>query len=160
MPSQILKVVMDFIAGALAVVIFHQGAYVLLKQVGLPLQGAAWNMAPAANAYGMPSLFNLMFWGGLWGILYALIADYLPGPSVLKGLVFGMIFPMLLGSWLIVALLKGQPILSGVLIDGNLMRLRTGFLLNGAAFGIGLGLLYALLTTVTGIGARAGADAR
>ena len=56
-----------FLAGALAVALFHQGMYWLLKEANVPLQGTPWNMAPAAAAYGLPVLFNQMFWGGLWG---------------------------------------------------------------------------------------------
>ena len=54
--------------------------------------------------------------------------------------------PMLLGSWLVVSLIKGQPIMAGWVPQ----RLLVGWLLNGIAFGIGLGLLYPLLTKATG----------
>ena len=63
---------------------------------------------------------------------------------------FGCIFPMLIGSWLVVSLLKGQPVLAGVLTDGNIWRLRPGFLINGVAFGLGLGLIYPLLAGLMG----------
>jgi hypothetical protein len=64
-----------------------------------------------------------------------------------RGFVFGCIFPMLLGSWLIVALIKGQPLLANAFGKNgfNILQLRNGFLLNGVAFGIGLGLLYPLI---------------
>ena len=70
--------------------------------------------------------------------------DVLPGPNVLRGFIFGCVFPMLIGSWLVVALIKGLPIFSGAFAKGgfNIMALRNGFLLNGVGFGIGLGLLY------------------
>ena len=146
MPNAVNKTIAGFIAGFLAVAIFHQGMYLLLKQTGVPLPGAPWNMAPFAGAYGMPTVVNQCFWGGLWGILFAFLVDRMPGgPSWLKGFIFGVIFPMLLGSWLIVALVKGQPIFSGFLTDYNILRLRNGFLLNGVAFGLGLGLLYPLV---------------
>ena len=38
MTSSITKLVVGFIAGALAVLIFHQGMYVLMQQMGLPMQ--------------------------------------------------------------------------------------------------------------------------
>lgn len=132
-----------FAAGALAVALFHQGMYWLLKQSGISLAGSAWNLAPASQAFGLPTLFNQMFWGGVWGGLFALgFARWPGGAAWLKGFVFGMVFPMLLGSWLFVAALKGQPLLAGFLTDWNPLRLRNGFLLNGVAYGIGLGLLY------------------
>ena len=70
MPNSVHRTIAGFIAGALAVAIFHQGMYLLMKQFGVPLPGAPWNMAPAASAYGMPTVLNQMFWGGLWGILF------------------------------------------------------------------------------------------
>jgi hypothetical protein len=42
-------------------------------------------------------------------------------------------------------LIEGAPILSGYLADRDPLRLRTGFLLNGLAFGLGLGIIYGLL---------------
>ncbi len=144
MNSIIIRVVGGFLAGALAVLIFHQGMYVLMQQAGLPLGGTAFNMTPDKAAYGMPRLVNQMFWGGLWGIVFAYVIDVLPGPNVLRGFIFGCVFPMLIGSWLVVALIKGLPIFSGAFAKGgfNIMALRNGFLLNGVGFGIGLGLLY------------------
>ena len=151
MPAQLSRVFTGFLAGALAVALFHQGMYWLLKEANVPLQGTPWNMAPAAAAYGLPVLFNQMFWGGLWGVVFAFMFERIPGhQGWLKGFLFGVVFPMLLGSWLVVSLIKGQPVFAGLLTDGNIMRLRTGFLLNGVAFGIGLGLLYPLLWRFTG----------
>ena len=149
MPSTLLKTIAGFIAGALAVAIFHQGMYWALPKLGVALQGTPWNMAPNKAAYNLPVLANQMFWGGLWGVVFAFLADQIPG-GWLKGFIFGCVFPMLIGSWLVVALIKGQPVFAGVLTDGNIMRLRPGFFLNGIAFGIGLGLLYPLLAGAMG----------
>ena len=117
----------------------------MLPEFGVPLTGTPWNMTPLKSAYGLPVIVSQTFWGGVWGVLFAFLADHMPGPGALKGFVFGCLFPMLLGSGLVVSLLKGQPVLAGLLTDGNIWRLRPGFLLNGVAFGIGLGLLYPLL---------------
>jgi hypothetical protein len=150
MHSTATKLVGGFIIGLLAVAIFHQGMYAILQQMGIPLRGMPWDLRPDPGAYNMPRLLNQMFWGGLWGILFAFLVDHLRvGPTWVRGLVFGMLFPMLLGSWLIFALIKGQPMFSGAFAHGfDVMRLRTGFLLNGIAFGIGLGLLYSLFIKV------------
>ena len=150
MNSTVTRVVGGFIAGALAVLIFHQGMYVLIQKLlamGVfgppPLGGVPWNMAADPAAYNMPRVLNQAFWGGLWGILFAYLINSLPGPNVVRGFIFGVVFPMLLGSWLIVAMIKGAPMFSGAFAKGfNIMALRNGFLLNGVAFGIGLGLLY------------------
>jgi hypothetical protein len=154
MNSNSTRIIAGFIAGFLAVLIFHQGMYVLIQQMlkmgylgAPPLGGTPWNMAADPAAYGMPRVLNQAFWGGLWGILFAYVIDVMPGPNVLRGFIFGCIFPMLLGSWLVVAMIKGAPLFSGAMGKGgfNVMALRNGFLLNGVAFGIGLGLLYPII---------------
>ena len=68
-----------------------------------------------------------------------------------KGFLVGTFGTALLGSWLIVSLIKGRPVLAGFLTDYNLMRLLPGFLLNGVAFGIGMGVLYAFLGGLFGL---------
>ena len=158
MPSAVTKTIAGFIAGFLAVVIFHQAMYFLIQTLGLPLQGKPWNFDADKAAYGMPRVVNQAFWGGLWGIAYAFMVDYIPGGmGWLKGFIFGMIFPMLIGSWLVVAMIKGTPLFSGAMAKGgfDIMALRNGFLLNGVAFGIGLGLIYPLLAGMLPGGARA-----
>lgn len=152
MSSTVTRVVGGFIAGALAVLVFHQIMYVILQQSGVQMQGSPWNLSPDPNAFRMPRLVNQMFWGGLWGIAYAWLVDYIPaGPGWVRGLVFGLIFPMLLGSWLLVAMIKGQPLFANAFAKGfDIMRLRPGFFLSGIAFGLGLGLLYPLIAGLMG----------
>ena len=148
MPSAATKTIAGFITGFLAVVVFHQIMYVIMQQMGLPLRGTPWSMQPDPAAFGMPRVLNQAFWGGLWGIAYAFLVDRIPGGmGWLKGLIFGFIGPALLGSWLVVALIKGQPMFSGAMAKGgfDVMALRNGFLLNAVAFGLGLGLLYPLI---------------
>lgn len=163
MPSFATRIIAGFIAGALAVLIFHQGMYLLMQQYGGPygikLGGTPWRTAPIAlwpelfaalkmQAISVPAIASQSIWGGLWGILFAFMVDRLPGGlTLIKGFVFACIFPMLLGSWLLVAMVKGNPILGGAMAKGgfDIMALRNGFLLNGVGFGIGLGLLYPLL---------------
>jgi hypothetical protein len=133
--------------------------YVLLQQMGLPLRGSPWNMTSAPlwveltrglkmQPLTLPTIINQAIWGGLWGVLFAHMIDRMPGGmSIVKGFIFACIFPMLLGSWLIVALVKCNPVFAGAFAKGgfDIMALRNGFLLNGVAFGIGLGLLYPML---------------
>jgi hypothetical protein len=148
MSNTIAKIAAGFIAGALATLIFHQGMYALMQMAGLPLQGKPWNIAADPAAFGLPRLLNLTFWSGLWGVLFAYLYHSLPsGQGWLKGLTFGLVFPMLLGSWLVVAAIKGAPFFSGAFAKGgfNILALRNGFLLNGIAFGLGLGIIYPLL---------------
>jgi hypothetical protein len=149
MPHSVSRTIAGFIAGFLAVVIFHQVMYLIIQN-GLPPPrpaGTPWNMAANKDAYGMPFVINQALWGGLWGIAFAFLADRIPGPGWLGGILFGMIGPMLLGSWLIVAMVKGTPLFAGAMAKGgfDITNLRNGFLLNGIAFGLGLGLLYPLI---------------
>jgi len=157
--STATRIFAGFVAGALAVLIFHQGMYVLMQYAGLPLRGAPYRLTPTPlwpELFGMiklaaisvPGIVHQSIWGGLWGILFAFLVDRIPGgPAIVKGFIFSVVFPMLLGSWLLVPLIKGGAMFSGAFAKGgfNILALRNGFLLNGVAFGIGLGLLYPLL---------------
>jgi hypothetical protein len=146
-----MRIIAGFLAGALTVLLFHQGMYFALVKLGVPMTGSPWNLAPLPAAYGMPALVNQMFWGGLWGVLFSGLYHVLPTRmGWAKGLLFGMIFPMLLGSWIIVPLIKGTPLFSNLLVDMKWMKLRPGFLLNGLGYGLGIGLLYPLLARAIG----------
>jgi hypothetical protein len=76
--------------------------------------------------------------GGLWGLLFAALADTLPAwPRLLLGFTFGVLGPVL-ASWFVVAPLKGIPIAAGWVPQ----RMLASILINGC-WGIGLVLLYA-----------------
>jgi hypothetical protein len=106
-----------FLAGFIATLLFHQGLLQLLHLAGkIPM--AAWNMDPAPPL-GVPKVISLAFWGGLWGIaLWALIRNR-------KGIAWFVVFPI-----------KGIE-LNNTLIGGAL-------LLNGA-WGVGVALCMKLL---------------
>jgi hypothetical protein len=128
--------VLGFLAGALAVMTFHQGMVFLLSAVGL-IQSRVYAMR-GVPPFGVPTILNQMFWGGLWGLLFAATADALPRwPLLLLGFVFGVLGPVL-ASWFVVAPLKGLPIAAGWVPQ----RMLAGLLINGC-WGIGMVLLYA-----------------
>jgi hypothetical protein len=59
--------IFGFIAGFLAVLIFHQGVWYLLYQIGMiPPELPAWPIDPIPPL-GVPSVISKSFWGGLWG---------------------------------------------------------------------------------------------
>ncbi|HEY8580379.1 MAG TPA: hypothetical protein VIL72_10865 [Beijerinckiaceae bacterium] len=95
---------LGFVAGALSVFVFHQ-----LTVWGLTGRQpwSAW--APTAPL-GVPVMLSIAFWGGVWGVVFALFAPRLPGGLMfyVAGFFFGAILPTLAG-WTIVAFLKGQP---------------------------------------------------
>jgi MFS family permease len=137
-PSCARDLGLGFLAGALAVAVFHQGMVWVLSQVGL-IQSQVYAMR-GVPPFGVPTMLNQMFWGGLWGLLFAALADRLPrGPRLLLGVAFGVLGPVLV-SWFVVAPLKGIPIAAGWVPQ----RMVAGILLNGC-WGIGLALLYAAL---------------
>jgi hypothetical protein len=91
--------------------------------------------------FGVPQVFNSAFWGGLWGCVFALLADRFPRqwPLWLAGLIFGIVGPTLVG-WFVVAPLKGRPIANGFV----LARMINSPIINGM-FGLGTALFYDLL---------------
>lgn len=125
-----------FIAGALSVLVFHQGMVLilyLLKQT----PNFPWNIGGRVPPLGIPILVNQMFWGGLWGVGFAALGHLIPirnAPA--RGAVYGLLGPFLLGGGLLVPLAKGGPMFwmwpAPRWIVGGLI---------GAAFGLGLGLI-------------------
>lgn len=132
------RVVAGFIAGFLATLIFNQLTLVLLRAVQIAPM-APFSMAPT-SPFGVPAVFSLAFWGGIWGILYAFIDKrFPPGAGYWAGaFLFGAIFPTLV-AMLIVLPLKGLPVGGG----WKPALLITAFLINGA-WGIGTGLILKL----------------
>jgi len=124
-PSRGRDLVLGFLAGALAVVAFHQVMVCMLSTVGL-IQSRVYAMRGVPPC-GVPTILNQMFWGGLWGLLFAAVADTLPPwPLLLLGFAFGVLGPVL-ASWCVVAPLKGTPIAAG----GVPQRMLAGLLING-----------------------------
>jgi hypothetical protein len=151
MQGTVGRIVIGFISGALAVVVIHELIVYVLGALGLvdPNRLPAWSMRPIPP-YGVPDVLNRTFWGGLWGVLFALLYDWVPGGMAwLKGLVFGLLV-LVFSTWLLVPFIKGQ--IFGVtsppqVYFGNFdpRRMIAGvFILGG--FGIALGVLYALLS--------------
>lgn len=130
--------VLGFIAGAIAVIAFHQPALYLLNEIGF-VSATVYPTTPAAVT-GIPQIASTAFWGGLWGVVLALAQTRFPrGVGYwLLAVVFGALLPSL-GAWFIVPFLKGLPLAAG----GDLYRLATGLIVNGA-WGFGTGLLLRL----------------
>lgn len=150
MPRSLTQSAMGFISAALSVLIFHQGAAYLLREAGL-VSWQPWSMT-AMGPFHVPTLFNQMFWGGLWGIAFAFVWPQVEGPLMaIKGLVFALFGPLLAGRWLLVPMFKGEPLFAG--FNHQIMLAQAIVILS---FGAGLGLIYALLThaRARGVGSR------
>ena len=71
--------ILGFIAGFLAVLIFHQSLWYVLNLVGLiPPDRPAWPLDPIPP-YGVPSVISKAFWGGVWGAVLAPVLQNLRG---------------------------------------------------------------------------------
>ena len=127
-----------FLAGFLATLIFHQLALAVLRGAGIapfgpfPM-GATW-------PFGVPAVFSLAFWGGVWGVLYALVHRRFPsgGGYWAVAFLFGGILPSAV-ALLVVTPLKGGPVGGG----WQPALLLTAFLINGA-WGVGTGVFLRL----------------
>jgi hypothetical protein len=140
------RFVLGFVAAAITVLTFHEGVIYLLGTAGY-IPNRAWSMTPPIPPWGVPRLLNNVFWGGLWGVLFALIYDWLPGGlSWLKGLVYGLLI-VIVSNWLLLPLIKGsvfgQP--GQVLFAGwNPERMLITTAIVGS-YGLGLGIIYGLI---------------
>jgi hypothetical protein len=141
MNLSIRTLILGFVAGAISVVIFHQGMIFLLYMMK-QTPNFPWNVTAMKTGMGLPILLNQMFWGGLWGVAFAALGHMIPiAHNILRGAVFGLIGPFLLGGGVLVPLLKqtgpyfwmwpGQRWIIGALI--------------GAAFGVGIAVILRVL---------------
>ena len=127
--------VAGFISGFISVLLFHQAALQLLHVLGVTANGA-WVMR-ATPPFGVPVLFSLAFWGGVWGVLLAASLAKLDGARLLwAATLFGAVLPTLV-AWFVVAPLKGAPAAAGF----RPHAMAVGPIVNAAwGFGVGLGL--------------------
>ncbi len=141
-----LSLLLGFVAAAIAVVTVHQSIIHLLALYKVLPNAQAWSMRPVAP-YGVPQIVNSVFWGGLWGVLFATIWPKLPGGTLwLRGLIFGWLIAVL-SNWILVPLVKGVILkMPNNFFFGGfdpLRMLATALILSG--FGLTLGLVYGLM---------------
>src|ERR1700730_4193967 len=90
-----------FLAGAVAVLVFHQGAVGLLHSLGFSPR-APYSMQATAP-WGIAQIWSTAFWGGLWGVALAFALRSWDGPAlVANATLLGAILPTLV-AWFIVA---------------------------------------------------------
>ena len=129
--------IVGFVAGAVSVVVFHQGAAALLHALEYTPR-APYSMQPT-QPLGVPQLWSITFWGAVWGALLAASLARLNGARLLlASVIFGAVLPTLV-AWFVVAPLKGQPIAGGFAPAA----MAIGPILNGA-WGLGTGIGLAL----------------
>jgi hypothetical protein len=131
-------VLIGFTAGFLSTVVFHQAALWVLWRIGW----AAFPPYVMADVppFGIPAVISLAFWGGLWGIVFALTHHRFPRTVYwLSAFLFGAVLPSLV-AFFIVAPLKGRPVAGGWQIP----LLTTAVFINGM-WGLGTGVFFNLL---------------
>jgi hypothetical protein len=142
------NLLIGFVAGVLAVAIVHQGIGFIMGQMQLT-SPTLYSMRPVPP-WSVPAIINQMFWGGVWGVVLALIIDRVPRdiPLWLFAILFG--FAPLAGAWLLVPAIKQTPMMAGLVPQ----RMLVGFLYNWG-FGVGLVFIFAALRRAIGGGPRA-----
>jgi hypothetical protein len=99
-------------------------------------------MATMKGPYPLPILVNQMFWGGLWGVAFTAFGHLIPvAHNILRGAIFGLLGPFLLGGGLLVPFFKGE---TTYLWTWPMSRFINGSLI-GAAFGIGIAVILRAL---------------
>lgn len=125
-----------FGAGFVSVLVFHQGMLTFLHVIGI----AAAGPFPMLSTwpFGVPQVWSLAFWGGVWGIVFAAVEPEFPLEHMYWAVafLFGAIGPTLV-AWFVVFPLKSIPVAGGWHPAG----VATGLLVNGA-WGVGAALLF------------------
>lgn len=126
--------VLGFVCGFVAVLLFHQGMLALLNAAGVTDRGP-FPTRPT-EPFGVPQIASAAFWGGVWGVIFALVQRRFPRGAAywLLSLLFGAVL-LTLVAWLVVMPLKGE----GAAVPERGAAL-TGLLVNGA-WGVGTALL-------------------
>jgi hypothetical protein len=130
MAPSLVRLGQAFVAGVLAVLVFHQILLWILHAAGIvPI--APFNMAPT-KPLGIPEIVSISFWGGVWGVVFALTLPrwfrgtaYWIAALVAGGLALTLVFMFVV--W---------PLKVGGFPPDPLGLFTIGFLLN-AAWGIG-----------------------
>lgn len=103
------RVILGLIAGAVAVLVFHQTTLQILFWCGMAPQ-AAFRVANVAP-FDAPMVVSITFWGAVYGGLYGAALPHLPRLTIARALMAG-VFALLM-SWFVVRPLAGHAIAFG-----------------------------------------------
>lgn len=128
---------LGFVAGFIATLIFHQGLWYVLNQTGvIPPERAAWPMNPIPP-FGIPSVLSKAFWGGLWGLALAPLLGHLSSPAYWVAWIIVGAVALTVVAFFVVPPLKGEP------MQAMGPRFLIGLSVNGA-WGLGTAVLLRL----------------
>ncbi|HSR11623.1 MAG TPA: hypothetical protein VLS90_09250 [Thermodesulfobacteriota bacterium] len=129
-----MRVIYAFVAGFIAVLVFHQGMLNILHESGFT-PAVPFVLRPT-EPFHVPVVWSLAFWGGVWGIVFVGFESIFPKGAGywLWAIIFGAV-ALCLVAWFVVAPLKGTPMAAG----WKPQAMATGLLVNGA-WGLGCAL--------------------
>jgi hypothetical protein len=128
--------VIGFVAGFLAVPLGHQVMAFIHYELGMR-PTMPWEMGPATRAahkaFGLPSVVNLSFWGGVWGVVWAMLQPLMPRGALnyIVAILFGGVCATAFSVYGVTAI-KGLPM-------GSMSWI--GFEINGA-WGLATAFFY------------------
>jgi len=129
--------ILGFVAGALGVLLFHQGVVLALYLLDF-VPSPPYALRPTAPL-GVPQVLSSAFWGGVWGIVLVWCMTALRATDRLwVALLFGGVLPTLVGILVVTPLKGGDP-----MARLQLAGLLRGFIINGA-WGLGTAVVYRL----------------
>ncbi len=137
---------LGFFAGFIAVLVFQQPVLALLY--GLHFALRAPYSTEMTLPLGVPYVWALAFWGGVWGVVLGGIDNQFPPGSRFWATValYGAIVPTVL-QWILVLALRHQP-LGGAWTVGTIL---SPFIIN-AFWGVGAEIILAALSVAWRIG--------
>ncbi len=136
MPAAPMRAFLGFIAGAIAVLTFHQGMVAAMHAAGW-ISFGPYRTTPV-QPFGFPVIVSLCFWGGVYGAVFGWAMPRFVWPMWLCGLAMGVIAALV--GMFIVSPIKGLPIAGGW-VPAAILR---SLVINGF-WGIGVGLILPLL---------------
>lgn len=143
--TSISGLIIAFVAGFLSVLLFHQMMLFLLQSIGFAPAKLTPYAMNATQPFGIPRVWSLAFWGGVWGIaLIVFVSFFRQGIGVWgAALLFGAKAPSLV-NWFAIMPLKGEPVGGGWKPAG----IATSLIVN-SVWGLGTILLFRLFSQRT-----------
>ena len=136
-----IRALLGFLAAALSLLIFEQGAAGLLHAAALPnleIYRAPYDMSPRAP-FGIPTVLVLCAREGVWGVVFGLASPLLSRPFWAPGLVLGLVI-----SLVTIFVLPRLFYLPQVGQEASWMAR----ILLSAMWGAGMGVIYALMAPI------------